>query len=90
MKRTRLTLYGIVQGVGCRYFIVRVAGRLGVRGYVKNMPDGSVEVCAEGEENTVDSFLAAIKNGSPAGRVDRVEREEGIPTGEFDSFTVEY
>ena len=56
---------GRVQGVGFRYFTHRVARELGVRGRVKNLPNGTVEVYAEGDEDPMEQFLTGIKKGHP-------------------------
>jgi len=63
---------------------------MGIVGYTRNMVDGSVEVCAEGEDGVVHSFVEAIKEGPPAGRVDRFDLHEETPTGEFISFSITY
>ncbi|MFQ6103379.1 MAG: acylphosphatase [Candidatus Glassbacteria bacterium] len=90
MRRNRLRLRGYVQGVGCRFFICRIARKMGVVGYVKNLPDGSVEVRVEGDDDDVATFIDAIKDGPPGGRVDDIKLEEETPTGEFKSFTIEF
>ena len=60
MSCQKVIYSGNVQGVGFRYRTVRLARGFSVAGYVKNLPDGSVEVLAEGENDQVDQFLAAI------------------------------
>jgi acylphosphatase len=72
MERVRLRLYGGVQGVGFRFFTAREAARHGVVGYVRNLPDGSVEVEAAGDGRTLRSFLAAVEAGPPYARVQEV------------------
>ena len=56
VTRLFMRLYGEVQGVGFRGYTRRLAESYGVSGYVRNMPDGSVELVAEGDENTVVAF----------------------------------
>ncbi len=90
MKRLYLRLYGIVQGVGCRYFVRRLATQMGVKGYVKNIYDGSVEIRVEGEDDSVDLFVQAVREGPPAGRVDEIQINDEKPTGEFDSFVIDF
>jgi len=63
---------------------------MGIVGYVKNRSDGSVEVCAEGESSTLDSFAEAIKEGPAAGRINRISVKEETPTGEYSSFSIEF
>ncbi len=89
-KVRRIVQYGgRVQGVGFRYTACRVAGRFDVTGYVKNMPDGGVEVVAEGPREEVDGFLKGLQR--EMGRHIRdVKQQEGFPTGEWSDFRVEY
>ena len=54
---------GVVQGVGFRYWCLRKAREFGINGYVCNMPDGSVEIKAEGERGLVDDFLKEVRIG---------------------------
>ena len=75
MKRKRLEarVYGFVQGVGFRYFVKRNALRLGLSGYAKNFPDGSVEVVAEGNEDALLKLLQYLKKGNSYSEVERVD-----------------
>ena len=65
MKRARLRIVvtGRVQGVGFRYFTHSRAGELGLTGYVRNLPDGNVEVEAEGEHEKLDTLVEALRQG---------------------------
>ncbi|HYT69836.1 MAG TPA: acylphosphatase [Gemmatimonadales bacterium] len=67
---------GRVQGVGFRWFVWREADRLGLRGIARNLPDGSVEVMAEGLENALEEFERALNRGPAAARVEQVEKRE--------------
>jgi len=58
--KARVLFYGEVQGVGFRGYVKKLAEELGVTGYVRNLPDGSVEVIAEGEEYVVENFVNEI------------------------------
>ncbi len=69
IKRVRVTISGRVQGVGFRYFTRREGERLGLVGWVKNLPNGDVEAEAEGDEAQVDTFVEAIRRGPPASRI---------------------
>jgi acylphosphatase len=75
MPAERLTarVYGRVQGVGFRIYIKELAERLGIRGQVRNLPDGCVEVIAEARPSALDHLEIALHTGSPASQVDRVE-----------------
>lgn len=66
------TVRGRVQGVAFRASMVLQAGRLGVRGWVQNRPDGSVAFHAEGLATAVDALLAWVAQGPPGARVDEV------------------
>ena len=69
IKRIRVTISGRVQGVGFRYFTQREGERLGLVGWVKNLPNGDVEAEAEGNEAQVDAFVKAIRRGPLGSRV---------------------
>jgi acylphosphatase len=69
MPRVHLILSGRVQGVGFRYHALRCAERLHLRGWVRNLPDGSVEVEAEGERDVLAAFAAEMRQGPSAARV---------------------
>lgn len=71
--RVRLRVIGIVQGVFYRQSTAGEANRLGVAGAVRNLPDGSVEVVAEGARPAVESLVAFCRRGPPAAHVDAVE-----------------
>lgn len=66
---------GHVQGVHFREWTLMVAGELGVAGWVRNRKDGNVEIYALGEPDHVVSFVARLREGSPASRVDAVDVE---------------
>lgn len=67
---------GRVQGVGFRYFTQRAAARLGVLdGYVRNTPDGAVEVVATGDKNKLTEFLSELRRGPSYSRVTTVDAE---------------
>jgi len=82
-RAVRIIIHGRVQGVGFRYH-ARLKGReLKLRGYVRNLPDGSVEVVVRGPQIRIDAFLVFCRRGSPVARVERVEVRELRP-GEAD------
>lgn len=84
----RLTAWaeGRVQGVGFRYWVGRKATELGLTGSATNLPDGSVEVVAEGSENACRRLLAALGSGAGPGRVTRVTQRWGVPRGDLSGF----
>lgn len=69
-------LIGRVQGVGFRWFVREQAQEIGVAGWVKNLPDGSVEAAAEGTPPQLDRFESILRQGPPSARVEGVEVEE--------------
>ncbi len=86
----RFHVSGRVQGVGFRYFAERVALRLGVSGYVKNLPDGRVEVYALGTAAQLDALRSELRRGPLLARVDRVDENEAEMLAEFaGDFTIE-
>lgn len=89
MVRCRVVVHGRVQGVFFRAACERVANGLGVKGWVRNRPDGSVEVVAEGRRDAVGKLLAWCRDGPPNARVDRVEITDE-PVAAERSFRVRY
>jgi len=87
MKCERLFVSGRVQGVGFRYWTVRQADELGLGGYVRNLPDGRVEIVAAGEAEDVDRLAGRCHQGPWSARVDEVSRQPcpdgGFSAGEF-------
>ncbi len=72
MKRCKIKIEGIVQGVGFRFSARKAAMGIGVSGFVKNMPDGSVYAEAEAEEKKINEFISWCKKGPPAARVEKI------------------
>ena len=85
--RTSLVV-GRVQGVGFRWFTWDAAVREGLVGFVRNLPDGSVEAVVEGEHDALDRFEWKISSGPRGARVDHVNRETGPGTGRYHGFSV--
>jgi acylphosphatase len=79
---------GRVQGVGFRYFTQDMAAREGLSGRVRNLPDGRVEVVAEGDEETLARFEASLWRGPSHARVENVEVESTPPTGRHTGFEI--
>jgi acylphosphatase len=83
----RAVVSGRVQGVGFRFFAERVARASGVRGWVRNLPDGRVETVIEGEEDAVARYLEEVGGGPFGGSVSGFEVEEREPEG-FERFEI--
>jgi acylphosphatase len=90
MKRLHLKIYGKVQGVYFRSSAQGRARKLGLSGWVKNMPDGTVETIAEGEEENLNEYLQWCKNGPSSAWVEEVKKKWEEPTGEFKGFNIIY
>lgn len=73
----RIRIYGKVQGVWFRGWMVREAGTLGLRGWVRNRLDGSVEALLVGDPVAVRKMVERCHDGPPAARVDRIEEQPG-------------
>ncbi|RLF50253.1 MAG: acylphosphatase [Thermoplasmata archaeon] len=82
MKRARVRIYGIVQGVFFRANTKEMALRLGISGWVRNMPDGSVEAVFEGDDDAIEKMIKWCHRGPAMARVERVYVEYEEPRGE--------
>ncbi|MCX7591797.1 MAG: acylphosphatase [Kiritimatiellae bacterium] len=89
-KRVHLIIEGRVQGVCYRMYACEEAERLGVRGWIRNLPDGRVEAVAEGDEAAVDKFVAWCHQGPPHAKVVNVTVEIQPAGNEFKFFTIRY
>jgi len=75
VARCHLWVRGRVQGVGFRFFALQQAQRSGVAGWARNLPDGRVEVVAEGDSRALDEFMASVRRGPAGARVEDVRVE---------------
>lgn len=88
LKQVQMFVRGRVQGVFFRASTQREAKRLGLTGWVRNRPDGSVEILAEGEEDSLKELIAWAQKGPSAARVERVDvRWRGF-AGDFSDFRI--
>lgn len=88
LVRVRVYVSGIVQGVAFRASARSVALRLGLKGWVRNLPDGKVEALFEGEEESVRKALAWCRKGPLGAVVTRVEEVYEPYKGELDAFRI--
>jgi acylphosphatase len=79
---------GTVQGVSFRYYARQRATELGLRGFVRNLPDGAVEVFAEGEEAPLAELERWLAQGPPAAEVTEVVATASQPRNEYRSFVI--
>jgi acylphosphatase len=88
IRGERVIVRGRVQGVGFRMFALGSASSLGVRGTVRNLADGSVEVIATGDDARLAAFRRELAQGPPGARVEAIEVRELVPPPDFDRFRV--
>ena len=94
MSKSRILHYelivsGRVQGVGYRYSAINQANKLGIRGYVKNMPGGTVKLEIEGTDTAVELMLKWCRKGPGTAHVENISIYEGSPKG-YKTFQVKY
>ena len=89
-KRMLCKITGRVQMVMFRDFARRKARKFGLLGSVQNLPDGSVSVIAEGEEEKLKQFLVLLRTGSLLSRVDNIEISFEEATDKFSKFDIIY
>lgn len=89
MVARRFLISGQVQGVGYRYFAQRSSAKHQVRGYVKNLEDGRVEVLAQGNANAVEAFKHDLAAGPTHSRVGQIEELVIEPNGFYSTFRIE-
>ena len=85
-ERLHAVVHGDVQGVGFRYFLLRKAGELGLKGWVRNNDDGTVELVAEGPRERLEALRRAAEEGPRLARVTRVDAEWSPATGDLEGF----
>ena len=91
MKELRiLRIHGKVQGVGYRFFATRVARRLGLKGHIQNLRDGSVEAMVEGEGTAIDEWIEELREGPRFAEVSRIDQEKRDFRGTFGDFDVKF
>lgn len=90
MKRLNAKVTGRVQGVGFRDYVWHEASKIKATGFVKNLPDRSVEVIAEGDDAQLEALLAKLWKGPMLARVDEIHQEYAPATEEFVGFEVRY
>ena len=90
MERLHAVIHGDVQGVGFRWFMVDEARPLGVRGWVRNRPDGSVEVTAEGRRHDLESLLGAARRGPRGSEVTDVDVDWTEARGDLGTFGISH
>jgi acylphosphatase len=92
MGRQRLHIYysGRVQGIGFRYSVMMLVRGYEVTGWIRNLPDGRVEMVAEGERAELEAFAAAIRESELAAYIRQEDRRWGAATQEFHGFEIRH
>ena len=85
-----IRIHGKVQGVGYRFFATRVARRLGLKGTIQNLRDGSVEAVVEGEKQTIDDWIEELKEGPRYAEVSRIDQDGKEFSGRLPDFDVKF
>ncbi len=90
MVARRFLISGEVQGVGFRYFAMRAAARHQVKGTVKNLPNGSVEIVAEGDREAMDEFKKDLATGPIFSDVSSLDETDIPVTARYVDFRIDY
>ena len=85
-----IRIHGKVQGVGYRFFATRVARRLGLKGYIQNNRDATVDAVVEGEGNDIDQWIEDLKEGPRYAEVTKIDQETKDFTGRLGDFDVKF
>jgi acylphosphatase len=88
--RAEITVNGLVQGVGFRYYILRQAQNLALKGYVKNLFSGEVYILAEGERGMIEEFIKLTRTGPLHAHVKNCRVEWSNSTDEFTTFEIRF
>jgi len=88
MKKYRILVKGLVQGVGYRYYCRRKADEYGIRGLVRNLFNGDVELLAEGHQNLINDFIKDLRTGPSGAHVRSVLVEESEHKDDFKDFII--
>ncbi|MFW6303870.1 MAG: acylphosphatase, partial [Candidatus Sumerlaeota bacterium] len=90
MKRKHAKVHGQVQGVGFRYFTERTASSMGLTGWVRNEPDGTVAIEAQGDEDALTNFFEKVRKGPTFSDVTDLETDQIDPENGESGFRIKY
>jgi acylphosphatase len=90
VQKVKISIFGRVQGVFFRALTKEIADKLGIKGYVKNLADGSVEVVAEGPEGKIMELVEFCKKGPIGAKVEKIEIKFCDASGKFHDFEIRY
>ena len=86
--RVHIIVHGLVHGVGFRWYVARQAGTLGLRGFVQNRPEGTVEIEAEGDRSLIQEFISHVQVGPRSAQVRDLQIEWQEPHSDMRSFEI--
>ncbi len=81
---------GMVQGIGYRHFVMKTARRMGLTGWVKNLPSGEVEIRVEGHRSLIESLIPELRTGNPWATVRNLQVDWLDFSGQYDGFDITY
>jgi acylphosphatase len=90
MVQAHVIVSGMVQGVGFRYFVLHLARRLGLSGWVRNLHTGEVELEAEGQRLQVETLVEELWTGNPHASVRNVQVDWRASSGKYTGFDVAF
>ena len=90
MERCHIFVKGKVQQVGFRFYAREIASETKITGWVKNLPDGRVEIVAEGEDAQIQDFLQKLNEGYLGRNISEILKNTETHTGEFTSFSIAF
>ena len=90
LKTAHLIIKGTVQGVGFRYYTRRLADSLGLSGYVKNLPDGNVEIEAEGDKQSLQDLIRDLQTKDMAEYISSLETEWSAYRHKYSDFVISF
>lgn len=88
MQRVQITVHGLVHGVFFRYNTKKIAISLGLKGFVRNNEDGTVEIVAQGPSDKIKELIEFCKKGPEAAKVSKIDVKFENPKNDFNSFEV--
>jgi acylphosphatase len=88
--QAHILVSGMVQGVGYRFFVQRLAKRMGLTGWVKNLFSGEVEILVEGPRGLIESFIKDLRTGHPYATIRNIQVEWGGRSGKYTGFDITY
>ena len=90
MFQIHIFVSGRVQGVNFRYYIQRKAFELGLKGYVRNLDDGRVEILAQGSREVLENLISYVRSNPGFSRVFDLDIDWETPKGKFDNFQIRF